>query len=66
MNYTVPKFQVQLRVIDGGMANLAFKHYFGWPSSYDMKETKIKIKLLQKRKTICFALTKITIKRVPG
>ena len=34
MNYSVPKFQVQIREIDGAMANLAFKHYFGWPSSY--------------------------------
>ena len=30
----ISKFEVQMRKIDGGMANLALKHYFGWPSSY--------------------------------
>ena len=34
INYDVSKFQVQIRKFDEGMANLAFTHYFGWPSSY--------------------------------
>ena len=35
MNYTVSKIQVQTRKIVGGMANLTFKTFYGWPSSYE-------------------------------